>query len=311
MYRVGSVAALDEGDAIHVAFYSGPQGPMTGPVLPAEAAMAERVLQAPEEPETAPEGVPTGKVMVDAEGNPLRPEDPPSVVQIKALVPGWETLTYYIQGYEHETGKAVVLANDILVIPNALPFVMRQTIAAAEKLDAWQRATVIRGEELSPYDEHRTSKGVAIRGDQHQPLTPFQNVLMSLQVLFCMAYFSRVNDHMDVTEGQGWELLRYGPGQYFKAHVDQVKDNESLVARRLSIISVASMACEGGDLIFPRQGIKVRANGEVLQKQGDEWDVVVPASEGVVVMFPGGPVFPHESTPVEAGFKYTLVSFFK
>lgn len=231
------------------------------------------------------------------------------------------TLTYTLGGYTHCTGEMVVVANDILVVPHAMPFVIEQAVDLAESLGKWQGATVVRGADVSYDGETRNCSTICMGASGDQKLVPFGVVLHRLSGVFAQVYRNVVNRHMEVTAGSTWELLRYAKGQFFREHVDQVKDHADLMARRLTILCVegrgepgeSDKSCRGGDLIFPRQGVLVRADGAVSTRDAPNapWAPLLPPSPGTVVIFPGGPVFPHESTPIEAGVKYTLVSFLK
>jgi len=225
-------------------------------------------------------------------------------------MPGQETLRYEVQGYAHETGKPMVLANDIMVIPNAMPFIIRQLIDAAEEKAVWDRPTVARGNEIADDYDFRQCDRVSA---QPPHFTGFKVVLENLEALFCLAYSKLVNRHMGIVRGGGWELLRYKAGDFFKEHIDVVHESDTeLAQRRLTVLCLDHDECEGGHLVYPRQGIAVHPSGEVFESSDDQdlGEAICLPSPGTVVIHPAGPVFPHEARPVKSGTKYTLVSFF-
>lgn len=238
-------------------------------------------------------------------------ETPPSVVTWGAQRADG-SLTYAVQGFEHTTGVCEVVARDILVIPNAIPFVMDQLIRTAGALGAWIKPTVARETTIEQDYSFRDCLAVTINRGVAPGLGPFQRVLQELEPLWLMAYQAIVNRHMDINRGGGWELLRYGVGHFFAEHVDVIHDHDALGSRRLSAIAVhGSDDVQGGDLLFPRQRVRVTPHGAVYaQQRSEKWSPVVGATPGTLILFPGTCSFPHEATEVLAGEKTSLVSFF-
>jgi hypothetical protein len=96
----------------------------------------------------------------------------------------------------------------------------------------------------------------------------------------------------------GWEftsltdvtILAYGPGTYYKEHVDAA-DDLLYSLRHISFVIYLSDNCKGGETYFRRQGTSVAPQ------------------KGTGIMFPSGITHPHESRVVLAGVKYALVGW--
>ena len=90
-----------------------------------------------------------------------------------------------------------------------------------------------------------------------------------------------------VVEGMGFELLRYGPGGYYKTHTDSFKK----VPRALACSFALNDDFAGGEWSF---------------FCGDK---TVRPAKGAVVIFPSNFLFPHEITEVISGTRYSIVTW--
>jgi hypothetical protein len=205
-----------------------------------------------------------------------------------------------------------VLARDFLVIPNAIPFIMDQLERTADVIGCWTKPTVARERGVERDYSFRDCLSININRKAAAGLSPFALVLHALEPLWVMTYQALVNRHMSINRGGGWELLRYKVGHFFREHVDAIHDHAALGSRRLSLICFsASEDIAGGDLIFPRHGIKITPRGAVYEREASgDWALRVEAAPGTLIGFPGTCSFPHEATEVLAGQKNSLVSFF-
>jgi len=182
---------------------------------------------------------------------------------------------------------------DVMLVERAFPW-LGQLVDLCEELDLWEMAQVQNDGHDGPREDPymRTSPATSILGSVHERLEPFQMVLQDIEVGFIKAYQAFFNRHAVVKTGSGFELLRYGPGQFFKEHVDDIHESKN-GARRLSLCAFwSSDDCEGGELVLPRQGL------EFAPCQGD------------VLVFPSCISFPHEAKPVTKGTKYSLVTWY-
>ena len=293
-YRIGQHAvAVEEDGSLLVTVRGGPNQPTDLPLLPLP-------LQSEMEQEAVSHVPP-----------PPVPAEPKSIVT-------WGdqgdtgSLSYEVQGFQHTTGKCRVLERDFLVIPNAIPFIMEQLGQAASELGCWTKPTVARESGVEQDYAFRDCLAMGVNQSTSPKLAPFARVLEELEPLWIMAYQALVNRHMAVNRGGGWELLRYSTGHFFREHVDAIHDHSPLGARRLTMICFsASEDILGGEFIVPRHGIKITPRGAIsTQNEDGSWTLVVEASPGTLIGFPGTCSFPHEATKVLSGQKSSLVSFF-
>jgi len=96
-------------------------------------------------------------------------------------------------------------------------------------------------------------------------------------------------DHfrLELTRDEGWSINKYGSGAEYQPHFDA----HPSVPRILSVVAFLSTPEDGGDLDFSHIGLSV------------------PAENGTVVIFPSSTPFLHHATPVNAGMKYSLVTW--
>lgn len=95
--------------------------------------------------------------------------------------------------------------------------------------------------------------------------------------------------HFCISKDEGFQVLKYEKGQYYKTHLDYGKDN----GRVISILLYLNEDYAGGETYFPRQNIKVKGN------QGD------------ILVFPSNYCYPHSSEEILEGTKYSIVTWFK
>jgi 2OG-Fe(II) oxygenase superfamily len=89
-----------------------------------------------------------------------------------------------------------------------------------------------------------------------------------------------------VNNDEGYQILRYGEGHYYKKHIDQAANN-----RRVSFLLYLNDDYEGGELNFP------------------ELNVCIKPKANSVVMFPSDFNYVHESLTVKSGTKYAVVTW--
>lgn len=310
LYRVGAAAAVDEGDKIHVVFYSGPEGPMIGPILLADEALGTSVVPPQPEPTPAPAPEPLGGVSMS--GNPLTPQ--PVALERNAIgfapVPGdLDGLegTIWMGGRDtsgadcHLEAKWEFLDGEqrnILAIRGLLNFEPEELVVAANLIDAWVSSSV--ANEGGSYSDvaMRSSSEIAVRGEScaaaswHDPrLLPFQAGLLAASSAAAILYMN-LNPHARVTHDTGYALLRYPEGAEFGEHVDEVAGNPVLCRRRLAMLVYLNDDFEGGVTRFPRQKLEIKPE------------------KGLVIVFPTGITHPHAGLPVEAGTKYACVTWY-
>ena len=86
-----------------------------------------------------------------------------------------------------------------------------------------------------------------------------------------------------------YTILKYGVGQKFVNHIDDHRD----YLRRMSTIYYLNDDYEGGELIFPRFGIKYKPKANDF------------------IIFPSNYIYNHSVAPVTSGQRYAVVSWLK
>jgi hypothetical protein len=91
-----------------------------------------------------------------------------------------------------------------------------------------------------------------------------------------------------IEEDSGYELLRYGAGQFYKQHTDSFK----LRPRAVSCSFCLNDDYEGGEWSF--------------------WDgkKIIKGKKGSVIMFPSNFMYPHGILPVTKGIRYSIITWF-
>jgi hypothetical protein len=98
--------------------------------------------------------------------------------------------------------------------------------------------------------------------------------------------------NIDVTENEGYRILKYGSGAEYRGHVDHHQDN----GRVFSLVGFMNDVEDGGELTFPLL------------------DVTVKPKAGSVVFFPSNFPYFHYANPVGENsqeIKYSIVSWFR
>lgn len=109
-----------------------------------------------------------------------------------------------------------------------------------------------------------------------------------------------INDAFDVCESdyvnstgislknhEGYQIVKYNPGQYFKEHVDATKE----FPRKLSTVYYFNDDYTGGEIFFPNLNILIK-----------------PEKNSMIV-FPSSEAYRHSARPVISGTKYGIVGF--
>jgi predicted 2-oxoglutarate/Fe(II)-dependent dioxygenase YbiX len=91
-----------------------------------------------------------------------------------------------------------------------------------------------------------------------------------------------------IEEDSGYELLRYGEGDFYIQHTDSFKG----ASRSVSCSFLLNDEYEGGDFGFFDKELKIK----------------VP--KGCALMFPSNFMYPHEVLPVTKGTRYSIITWF-
>lgn len=91
------------------------------------------------------------------------------------------------------------------------------------------------------------------------------------------------------------QLVSYSPGEKYVEHNDSEEfingKWKKVVDRDYTIIFYLNSDYEGGELVFPNQGVTIKPK------------------EGSIVIFPSDHHYPHEVIPVSEGVRYAIVSW--
>lgn len=191
------------------------------------------------------------------------------------------------------TASAEKLGDDILLIHDAIPQLSRLVGVITKHEALFGTSTIVTDNETTYDRDRRNSDSIDLKADDcPDDLLLYQLLCRSVEAPFVTAYRQFVNSHAAVHVSSGYSLLRYQEGGFFKEHVDVMRDHPVLGHRRLSVIAFCNDDFDGGELVFPRQGITIKPE------------------PGMMAIFPSGFTHPHESTEITRGTKYSIVSWF-
>jgi hypothetical protein len=177
----------------------------------------------------------------------------------------------------------------IMLVDNAFPAPER-LIDTAEQLDLWTPSAVV-GDAGTRYGDHRTNDLMLLSGQLHEALAGFESALQDVFHSAALAY-AQAAGHLRLRSDLGYQLLRYGPGQHFNEHVDELPGPSAYGQRQVTAILYLNDDFEGGALVLPHQ------------------ELVYTPKAGSLMLFPSSFCFPHASSPVTRGTKYSVVTWF-
>lgn len=105
-----------------------------------------------------------------------------------------------------------------------------------------------------------------------------------------MMDYAAENPFMQISSDEGYNILRYKPGEGCLIHSD-TWHRQDVSKRVLSGLIYLNSDFEGGELVFRRQGITVKPEA------------------GMIVLFPSTFAFPHEVNPVRSGERWTILTW--
>ena len=182
------------------------------------------------------------------------------------------------------------LATDILVVRSLLPEWRNELIGISERINRWSRTDFARP--LSGRGETRTGASFIVTandGDYGPCLKRFELALMKAFHTGIQAY-KKFNNFLNVAVDDGYEMVRYQEGEYFRIHTDTTIG--AFISREVAAILYLNDSYDGGETYFPRQRLRFRAVA------------------GDLLLFPANFCYPHESLPVSNGTKYVIVTWF-
>jgi len=102
-----------------------------------------------------------------------------------------------------------------------------------------------------------------------------------------IGYYRSNHPFADITRDEGYNVLRYGVGSFFKEHADSFDGN----LRTVSCSIALNDDYEGGEMAF--------FNGEKVYR----------LNKGDIIMFPSSFIYPHQILPVMQGVRYSIVTW--
>jgi len=191
------------------------------------------------------------------------------------------------------TARAERVDRDILLIHDALPMLPELIDLAQRHAHLFNPSTVIHSDRPYSDSKQRSSQSLVLTDERTPEVFAYYDTLCrAVEGNFILTYQRFINPHAITLSGSGYELLRYGPGDYFHEHVDAVVGHPILATRRLAVVAFCNDDFEGGELHFSRQ------------------EVMIKPETGALVIFPASFTHPHASKPIVRGLKYSLVTWF-
>jgi hypothetical protein len=171
----------------------------------------------------------------------------------------------------------------------------------------WNSSRVSKGTEAVNLPDYRNSLNIGI--SSHEVIAKNKQTREILdEKLFKIVndvwsdYSQRVVPWVDTRHDDGYQLLCYTEGCFFKQHTDHlyfpeiVQDGYVLLdhtpPRQISFSIQLNDDYEGGDLTFFNDAYKV------------------PKKKGLITVFPSYNLFPHQVTEVTKGRRYSIVTWF-
>jgi len=151
----------------------------------------------------------------------------------------------------------------------------------------WQRATTI-GQGI--YQDARTNFDMGIT---YYVETTNNSVMRNIQNQFYYLLMSTVlsyNKRYSINEPfwfENFNMLKYQSGQEYKPHYDGGTPSR----RHISAIIYLNNDYEGGEIEFPRHGVKIKPQ------------------PGMLMLFPSNYAYTHQAYPVTNGSKYAIVTW--
>jgi hypothetical protein len=98
-----------------------------------------------------------------------------------------------------------------------------------------------------------------------------------------------LDNNIPVSNLEGYHVVRYEKGQYFKEHTDQTDE----FPRQISIVLYINDDYEGGTITFTKIGVPIKPDASSL------------------FVFPSTSEFSHSADPIISGTKYIVVGFWQ
>ena len=195
--------------------------------------------------------------------------------------------------------EKVELAPGILVYKNIINGyeTLVEDIEASAQTQAvsWNAASVKTGDKDETDQKIRDTDTIGVpysnRAEEDYS-SPSMTFYTSLNRIFLESIGPAERDYMSsfgisLSNHNSWDILRYGVGQQFVNHIDDHPDYH----RRVSLVYYMNDNYEGGEILFPRFGLKYKPVANEL------------------LLFPSTYTYNHSVLPVIEGTRYSVVSW--
>lgn len=192
------------------------------------------------------------------------------------------------------------LHREIMIVPDFLP-----PEICAEYIEYIKKQQEI---DLSVFDAEATNKSGQVewevdkktRDTQTVDIDPIKSVVIDLMRLAVRDYINPFFK-VSIKDSELPQVLVYHPGGHYRPHIDGetlfndgsgVLSWKKNVDRDLSLVVYLNGDFEGGEIVFPKQGITVKPRA------------------GMLIAFPSDHHFLHGVNPVTKGVRYAIVDWF-
>lgn len=181
--------------------------------------------------------------------------------------------------------------NDDIILTRAISTEQaKEVIRLIEAEPDWKEATTFGN--LPEYRKTEVDYITQRPRNKSLGLTKAHNILAEAFVsamVYAKEFYNKEQEHFAYVQDEGFQVLKYKPGCFYKEHVDSGPN----VYRIISTVLFLNDNYEGGELYFPRQ------------------DRTIKGSAGECVVFPSIYTHPHIAKEIKEGTKYTCVTWWR
>ena len=181
------------------------------------------------------------------------------------------------------------LKDYIVVMPDVVPLELCDAVLFEYKnCDDWVPAITATGKS----DAERQCSTIGISFDNIIKKNQETRQKLDQELFNCAANaiqeYKKHFTNCTIEQDSGYDLLKYGAGNFYKTHTDSFKDRP----RAVSCSFALNDDYEGGEFAF------------------FDRELVYNLKKGSCIMFPSNFMYPHEIMPVTSGTRYSIVTWF-
>ena len=194
-----------------------------------------------------------------------------------------------------ELAPGIVIYENILI--NSSEIINELELKVSDKMLNWKQTSVKADNKISVDPKYRDTNFIFVnylKSIKESPQTPADFAKATLSEHFYNAFTECELDYgynyrFMQSEHDGYSILKYSEGQQFKDHIDDA----AALHRRVSTVFYMNDDYTGGEIEFPRFGLKIKPQKHQL------------------LIFPSTYVYNHIVHPVLSGTRYAVVSWIK